>query len=64
MRQVKFTHYTTGKGWSEEKTGVFHKWGFDFAESQGGNGSYTVGIIEDAEGKCYMVLVDKIQFIK
>lgn len=63
MRQVKFTHYITGKGWSEEKTGNLHQWGLDFAESVGGNGSYTVGIVEDSEGNCYMVPVDKLQFI-
>lgn len=63
MRDVKFTPWIPKKGWQEEVNGKFHQWGLASIESERGNVSYTVAIVEDENGKCHEVPVDKIQFI-
>jgi len=49
----------------EPREGIFHEWGKEACEAGDTIASNTVAIVEDpADGKCYMVEVNKIQFIK
>lgn len=69
-RRVHFTH-----GWDNEKkepikrVGWFHEWGIDYDDNQDPVPPYhmkpvqfTVGIIEDDEGKVFLVRPSKIVF--
>lgn len=54
---------STGKREWYQITGKFHMWGTDIVESNDGNVSYTVGIIETESGRVYNVHPEKIIFI-
>lgn len=43
--------------------GIFHRWGLDFAETNGGTGSYSVAIIEMPDGTIELILPQYIKFI-
>ncbi len=48
----------------EKGTALFHQFGVDFEELDGGPGSYSTAIIEWEDGLVDMVRADMIQFVK
>lgn len=43
--------------------GIFHTWGLSYEEFNDGIGSFTVGIVEQANGEIIEVLPQNIKFI-
>jgi len=64
MRKVKC------KIWDKETKqyivaeGLFHQWGCDYEEFEGGPGNYTVGIVELLDGRIIRTEPPNIQFLK
>jgi CDP-diacylglycerol pyrophosphatase len=54
----------TGK-WTDDFTeiGLFHQWGLAIEEAENSVGSYTVAIVEKADGTMVVVLPSNIKFL-
>lgn len=55
MRKVAYSGYYITEGprlgeMRESGVGLFHGWGVDYSETEGGPGAFTAGIIEMEEG--------------
>lgn len=64
LRKCTYRLYTSQMGWSPYYDGLFHCWGLDAVESNEGNISFTVAIVEDVKTKTVAkVSVHEITFV-
>jgi len=47
----------------EKGEAVFHQWGVDYEELEGGPGNFSAAIVEYADGSVDVVRADRIKFL-
>lgn len=65
MRKCKFNMNFRSKEDFDDTWGLgdFHQWGCDYEEFETGPGNYTVGIVEDSDGKIHQPFPENIVFL-
>ena len=65
MRKCKFNmNFRSMKDFDDTwGLGEFHQWGSDYEEFETGPGNYTVGIVEDSDGKIHQPFPENIVFL-